>query len=232
VDQAPVWSPDGARIIFERGRTGKFSLRQQAIDATPADESVLERSTNTGGIAASSWSADGRFIAYTHSAAFPLRSDVWVLPLFGDRKPFPLTRTDNFLETSGAFSPDGRWIAYTTDEAGQPNIAVQSFPQRGRTYAISKDGGTQPVWRADGKELFYLRADGAMMAVSIQTAGEFTAGTPQALFPTGVVLTGLPQFNRGHAYAVRKDGQRFLVNARLPEAAPLTVVLNWIASIH
>jgi hypothetical protein len=71
-----------------------------------------------------------------------------------------------------------------------------------------------------------------MMAVSIETAGEFTAGTPQALFPTGVVLTGLPQFNRGHAHAVTKEGQRFLVNARLPEAAPLTVVLNWIASIH
>ena len=230
-DQSPIWSPDGARLVFQRGRLGTLSLHALSIDEATAHDVVLESQSSVGGLAPSSWSADGRFIAYTLTTAFPLRADVWILPLFGDRKPFPLTQTTAFLETSATFSPDGRWIAYTTDEGGQPNISVQPFQRSGRKYPISIDGGSQPVWRADGKELFYLRADGTMMAVSTQTAGELTAGTPQALFPTGLVLNGLPLFNRGHVYAATKDGQRFLVNARLPEAAPLTVIVNWSASV-
>ena len=178
---SPVWSPDGTRIAFEGQRSGKFSLRQQLINGTAADESLLEGS---GNLRPSSWSADGRFIAYTILGSFPFTSDVWVLPLFGDRKPFPLAQTA-FTENSAVFSPDGRWIAYTSNEAGQPNVYVQPFPGAGGKYRISRDGGSHPVWRADGKELFYLGADGTMMAVPIDATGQFDAGVPQALFPTG-----------------------------------------------
>ena len=115
---------------------------------------------------------------------FPRTSDVWVLPLFGDRKPFPLAQTE-FLETSGVFSPDGRWIAYTTNESGQPNVYVQPFLRTGGKYPVSRDGGQPSVWRADGKELFYLAADGTMMAVPIDATGQFEAGEPQTLFRTG-----------------------------------------------
>ena len=85
----------------------------------------------------------------------------------------------------GVFSPDGRWIAYTSDEGGQPNVYVQPFPGAGGKYQVSRDGGSYPVWRADGKELFYLGADATLMAVPIDATREFEAGVPQALFPTG-----------------------------------------------
>ena len=175
----------------------------------------------------SDWSADGRFLAYTQRTS-STTSDVWVLPLFGDRKPFPLLQT-GFVEASGVFSPNGRWIAYTTNEAGQPNVYVQPFPGAGAKYQVSRDGGGHPVWRADGKELFYLGPDASLMAVPIDTTDRFDIGAPQALFPTGA-----PRFNTSRVYAVTKDGKRFLVSARPQQASgtPLTVVLNWTAAIQ
>ncbi len=171
----------------------------------------------------SGWSADGRFIAYTTRG-----SDVWVLPLFGDRKPFALAESP-FTEGSAVFSPDGRWIAYTSNEGGQPDVYVQPFPGPGAKSQVSRDGGSHPVWRADGRELFYLGADRLMMAVPIGAGRSFDAGQPQALFPSHAVL------GPNQAYAVTKDGRRFLVNAGSQQssgAAPLTVVLNWTAAIQ
>ena len=119
-------------------------------------------------------------------------SDVWALPLFGDRKPFPLAQTA-FAESSAVFSPDGRWITYTSNETGQPNVYVQPFPGAGGKYQVSRDGGSHPVWRADGKELFYLGADGTLMAVPIDATRQFDAGVPQALFPTGAPIFNASQ---------------------------------------
>ena len=144
-----------------------------------------------------------------------------------------------FLEAEGVFSPNGRWIAYTTDEIGEPNVFVQSFPEANEKHRVSTNGGNHPVWRADGKELFYLGADARMMAVPIDTTGGFAPGVPHALFPTDALSTsfstGQVYFNTGQVYAVTKDGQRFLVNERVPHSsgvAPLTVVVNWTAAIQ
>jgi hypothetical protein len=223
-DLWPVWSPDGTHVVFASQRSGKISLRQKLINGTAADELLFD---GPGDIAPTGWSADGRFIAYTDRTSG--NSDIWVLPLFGDRKPFPLIKTE-FQETSAVFAPDGRWIAYASTDAGRRNVYVQPFPVTGGSFQISKDGGSQPAWRADGKELFFLGADGTLMAAPIDASGQFTPGVPQALFPTAAQI-----FNNSQGqYAVTKDGKRFLVNA-IPQqsgAAPLTVVLNWTATIR
>jgi Tol biopolymer transport system component len=228
---SPVWSPDGSRVAFESAQSGQASIRQRLVNGAAGDEPLLEGSTLPGSrmqnTTPSDWSADGRYLAYTQRTS-STTSDVWVLPLFGDRKAFPLLKTE-FVETSGVFSPDGRWIAYTTNEAGQPNVYVQPFPGAGGKYQVSRDGGSHPVWRADGKELFYLGPDATLMAVPIDTTNLFDIGAPQALFPTGA-----PRFNTSRVYAVTKDGKRFLVNSRPQQASgtPLTVVLNWTAAIQ
>ena len=172
----------------------------------------------------SGWSSDGRFIAYTTRG-----SNVWILPLFGDRTPFPFADTA-FIETSAVFSPDGRWIAYASNEGGQTDVYVQSFPGPGSKSRISRDGGTHPVWRADGRELFYLAADGTMTAVPVGAGPAFDAGRPQALFASNAWRRTVNQ-----VYAVNKDGQRFLVTTtpkQIGGTAPLIVVLNWTAAVR
>lgn len=129
------------------------------------------------------------------------------------------------------FSPDARRIAYTSDDAGQLNVYVQPFPEGGPRYQVSRDGGGHVAWRADGKEMFFVAPDGRMMAVPIDTSGEFRAGVPQPLFaaipPSSLSLNGLQ-------YEVTNDGKRFLVIARPDRAsvAPVTVVVNWAATIR
>jgi len=127
------------------------------------------------------------------------------------------------------FSPDRQWVAYVSNEGGELNVFVQPFLRPGGKYQISKDGGSQPVWRADGRELFYLTPDGTLMVVAIDATRQFAAGSPKPLFPTGVFLTGLSALTRGRVYAVTKDGKRFLFNSRLPCGAPITVVTGWTA---
>ena len=136
----------------------------------------------------SSWSADGRFIAYTLAGAFPARQPMSgsfrcsvIANRFRWHKPSSLRR-------SGVFSPDGRWIAYTSNESGQPNVYVQPFLRAGGKYQVSRDGGSHPVWRADGKELFYLSAAGTMMAVPINATGQLEGGVPQTLFQPGTTV--------------------------------------------
>ena len=208
-------------------------MRQQLVNGTAGDESLLDGSGRDG-VRPSSWSSDDRFIAYTVSGAFPRTYDVWILPLFGDRKPFALLHS-KFLEASAVFSPNGRWIArHSTNENGESDVYVQSFPGAGGKQRVSRNGGGQPVWRADGKELFYLGADGTLMAVPVNTSDQFEVGMPQTLFPTGARLNDGGRFgDDGQVYAVTKDGTRFLVvGPRQSGAAPTIVRLNWTAAIQ
>jgi hypothetical protein len=162
--------------------------------------------------------------------------DVWAAPLFGDRKPHPVLNTE-FDEGQAQLSPDGRWLAYRSDASGSYEIYVQSFTSNGQAgderVRISTTGGSQPRFRPDGRELFYLSADGRLMAVQITTSGaSFTHGEPKALFRTRTLLRGTEaQFE----YDVTRDGERFLIGTVLdgPHAAPPApmIVLNWSASV-
>jgi eukaryotic-like serine/threonine-protein kinase len=194
------------------------------VNGTADDELPLE---GPGNIVANDWSADGRYIAFEDRTSGNV--DLWVLPLFGDRQPLPLVRTE-FDESTAVFAPDGHWIAYSSNDGGRRNIFVQPFPDRGGKIQISRDGGSQPIWRADGRELFYLGSDGSLMAAPIDARGPFSAGVPQALFRTVVPLF---KSSRGQ-YAVTKDGKRFLATStpRPSSVASLTVAANWTATIR
>ncbi|MDQ3686741.1 MAG: protein kinase [Acidobacteriota bacterium] len=220
ITQLPIWSPDGRHVLFSAARTSGSGLYQKAANGTGSEELLLE-----GAYDPIDWSADGRFILY-HPASSTTRRDVWVFPVTGSRQPYALLDTE-FDVCHAQLSPDGRWLAYTSDESGSYEIYVQPFTAEGKLGVdkkrISTNGGSQPRWRRDGQELFYVAADGQMMAVKASGA---TFAAPAALFKTRM-LTGLLQ--SGIEYDVTADGERFLIGTQVGEAAPVSVILNWTA---
>ena len=224
-DQSPIWSHDGTRIVFSSDRDGVLNLYQRAASGSGTDEVLLKSDYAK---IPNDWSADGRFILY--QTAIP-PTDIWVLPLFGERKPFPFLQTE-FNEGWARFSPDGKWIAYSSNESGSWQVYVQSFPAPGGKWMISTDGGAQPQWRRDGKELFYISSDRKLMAVDVKGNGStFEAAVPKALFDLRVQTPALP--GPRNFYIAAADGKRFLVTSVSEEriTTPTTVVMNWTADL-
>src|SRR5262249_7329309 len=156
--------------------------------------------------------------------------DLWVLPFYGDKKPFLFLKTP-FDERDGRFSPDGKWIAYQSNESGRFEIYVRPFPGPGTKFQISTNGGIQPRWNKNGKEIFYVSSESEMMAapVKLLPGGQsLETGTPAALFPVRIAGGPVENVNR-QQYAVSSDGQRFLVNLDTVEdmASPITLIYNW-----
>ena len=176
--------------------------------------------------------ASGRFVAYVVGGTSG-SNDIWILPLSGDHKPFAFAQTP-FTETNAVFAPDGRWLAYQSNETGLAQVYVQPFPPTGGKYLVSRDGGRHPVWRRDGRELFFLSPDSRMMAAAIDTTRQFEAGIPQPLFGSASTVTVSTFVGNGVQYAVSKDGKRFLVNTvqQQPSTTPLTVVVNWLSAVQ
>ncbi len=222
-DNFPVWSPDGKRIAFVSNRKVSYDLYTKPSNGAGGEELLL--STPYGKVPLD-WSSDGRYLLYSEADPTTGR-DLWALDLTAtDRKPFPVVHTP-FEEPIGAFSPDGRWIAYQTTESGRFEIVVQAFPSAAGKWQVSTAGGTQPRWRADGKELYFIAPDRKMMAAAVSVSGAtFQAGTLSALFATQTIADG--NSNLRQQYALSRDG-RFLIDETVETAmsTPITILLNW-----
>jgi serine/threonine protein kinase len=239
IDVVPVWSHDGRNILFSSNRKGAFDIYQKSLTGAGSEDLVLATPQNKG---VSDWSPDGRFVLY-RSPGKATGFDIWAVPMSGanaspegrshqemdgERKPVPVVQTDS-EERDGQFSPDGKWIAYQSNESSRMEIWVQSFPGPGARLQVSTNGGAQVRWRPDGKELFYIALDGQLMSVPIRFPNSQTveAEIPVALFAThvgGALQATAPQF-----YSVSPDGKQFLMNTIVTEAgnSPITVILNW-----
>ena len=223
-DNTPLWSPDGSRIAFTSDRNGGVdNLYQKPSSGAGSEETLF---TSAHDKALTSWSNDGRFIAYQEVNP-TTGGDIWVLPLLGDRAPIPFART-TFNEGHARFSPDGRWLAYASDESGRFEAYVQQFPGPGGKWQISTRGGFQPTWRADGRELYYIGTDGTLMAVTIAADAGFTAGVPSPLFNTRIASS-----QSMSQYTPAADGSRFLVITQegATSIEPLSVVQHWNAEM-
>jgi eukaryotic-like serine/threonine-protein kinase len=223
-DRFPIWSPDSSNIVFTSSREGSQSFYIKKTNGVGGEELLLKLDKLS---IPDDWSADGRFIVYG-STGEKTKRDIWLLPMTGDRQPTPLLQTE-FNETHARFSPDGKWIAYTSDESGTDEVYVQSFPVPTSRVRISTGGGGQPRWRHDGKELYYVSGK-KIMAVAVDSGAEFVAGAPTELFEQETAR--LTSFR--NSYAVSADGQRFLINAVVDAtgSAPISVVVNWAAELR
>jgi serine/threonine protein kinase/Tol biopolymer transport system component len=220
----PVWTPDGKRIAFTSNKEHVLNVFWQPTDGSGGSERLT---TSEHLQAPSSWSPDSKTLAFNEVTPAAQR-DIWVLRL-GDRKVEPFIQTQ-FDEAVPQFSPDGRWLAYVSNESGRYEIYAQAFPGPGGKIQISTDGGTEPVWNHNGRELFYRNGD-KMMSVEITTQSGFTAGRPQILFKGAYEPAPYPISN----YDVSPDGQRFLMVKPIEHAelavTQIVVVQNWFEEL-
>lgn len=218
------WSPDGSRFVYTADRIASTNEIFMRSMTAPSEDVLLLRGEENKLIDA--WSPDGSYIVYSGSNP-KTDTDLWILPTTGDRKPRPFLQT-SANELQGQISSDGHWIAYTSDESGVWEVYLQSFPSPGVKRAISIGGGTEPHWRRDGRELFYLSLDSTLMSVNVTLASSPTIGRPVPLF-RAAIRSRYSVF-RNH-YAVSADGQRFLICAveRKGKEERVTVLANWSA---
>ena len=214
----PIWSPDGRRVAFYARRGSQRSaLYDKAVGG--GDEQLLLGSRGNP----EDWTKDGTSIIFRDAGA------TFLLPLSGTRTPMAVLPAESANRNQFHLSPDGRWIAYTSDESGTSDIWVASFPKFSDRRQASSGGGDIPRWRNDQKELYYLAPDGAMMSVDIAIGPTVQTGAPRLLFQTRIIASG--GFDR---YDVTGDGQRFLL-LEPPESAappPITVITNWTSLLR
>ena len=195
----PKWSPDGKEIGFHSNRTvGRFSVFRRPANRTGDDQMLITDESSQTSLSVLDWQDE--------SILFGKDGDLWVYPLHGDRKAFAVTQT-TFTESGAVFSPDGRWIAYSSNESGRMEVFVMPFPFHGESKKISRDGGVTPTWNGDATELFFLDLHGNLMAARVQTAKSFNSEIPKALFPTDLPTT----YSLSGTYGVSRDGQSFLI---------------------
>lgn len=223
----PVWSPDSSELVFSSDREGVFNLYRKPANGAREEEVVLKSNLNKR---AMSWSRDGKFLLYSTSVRPNFgQEDLWVLPMQADRTPYPFQQT-RFDETGARFSPDGRWVAYQSNETGRYEVYVREFVTspdsagKGGKWLVSKDGGGAPEWREDGKELVYRDLHGKGMSVSVDTTRTFQAGAPHELFP-------MPPGANSASNTGDLKRLLMLVPVEKKASQEFTVLLNWTSAL-
>jgi Tol biopolymer transport system component len=216
-DVRAAWSPDGRRVVFSSKRGSLYDVYSKTVDTTEAEEPLV---TGFGDKFVEHWSADGR-----HLSGTVLRSGLWIFPLDPGGKPWMVrgdAKTENW---QSEFSPDGRWLAYSSMESGSPEVYVEPFPATGSRWQVSTNGGAEPHWRRGGKELLYLGADSMLMSIAMPAA-DWRRSNPIPLFRVSV-----PDLAGSGDYTISPDGQRIVVNTFIsdPVVPPVDVVVNWTA---
>jgi eukaryotic-like serine/threonine-protein kinase len=220
-DSVPIWSPDAAQLVFASNRRDFNDLYVKPSDGAQEEKNASHSDTDKF---PNDWSKEGKYILYTQG------TDLWFVSL-------PELKDSLFLKApsvlrNGQFSPDGKWVAYASNESGKWEIYVTSFPAPRGKWQVSVGGGEQPRWRGDGRELFYLSPDSRVMAVPVTTGANFDSGTPLTLFQA-TPRQPIPLYDL-FVYEVSRDGQRFLIITPVKEAetAPMSIVLNWMAKLN
>jgi Tol biopolymer transport system component len=217
-ERAPVWSPDGKRIIFSSNRKGPYDLYSKIVGQTE-EQPILESEENTY---AKHFYGGGRFLLYINQNGRTYYS----LPLTGGSRPTTLFKTEDNKDLARV-SPDDRWVAYGSSKSGRWEIYTASFPSFAGQRQLSKAGGVQPRWRKDGRELYYMAPDGKMMVVEVEGGATLETSEPKELFSTPLRPAAVSD-----QYAVLDDGRRFLIAEPLIEPPkPITVILNWTAAL-
>ena len=225
VNNSPLWSPDGSRVVFSSPRNGRpFALYEKTTDGGGEERLLLQTEQS---IFPMDWSPDGRFLMYRTSGP-KTGFNLWAVSL-EDKRTFSVVETE-FDEREAQFSPNGQWIAYQSNESGRFEIYLRPFPDsaRARYGPVSTSGGVQVRWRGDGRELFYLGLDDRLMAVPIRVGPGrqvIEAGTPVSLFPTRLLSRGTGV--QVQQYDVSNDGTRFLLNTFEEVTSPISVILSW-----
>jgi Tol biopolymer transport system component len=214
----PVWWPDGSKIAFRSDAYGPPDIHEMAVGSPASQRPLYAREAVQQ---PEDISLDGRLLVFSNDVQST--SDLWLLTLEGERKASPWLQS-RFKEVSPRFSPDGRWIAYESDESGNPEIYVALTQGGGDKKRLSTSGGSRPRWRRDGKELYYLTPDGSVMAVPVNAVSRVEAGSPTMLFRVESGIEG---------YDVAPDGSRFLVStpAERMLQSPIRVMLGWTAGL-
>ena len=224
-DSYQIWTPDGSKIIYSSNRGPRTDIYMKAADGSGAEELLLKDDSDK---IWKSISPDGRYLAYhNNNPGGKIASEIWLLPLFGDRKPFPIVQGP-LLAGTPAISPDGKWLAYSADDGRSREVYITEFPGGGAKWQASTTGGLYPKWRGDSKELYFINYSGNLSAVDVAaSATSVKLGAPHVLFTA--ILQGL---NWG-PYDVTRDGKKFLLNGTVSNEtdAPLTLVTNWLSEI-
>jgi serine/threonine protein kinase len=222
LNELPVWSPDSKEVVFGGLRKSSWGLLDKKADGSGSERPIGDSIPSVQGPC--DWSRDGKYVLSFRTG------ELWYLSI-SDRQQKALFRGNGAVRNA-QFSPDGKWMAYSSNETGNSEIYVSPFPNADSKWQVSRGGGQEPRWRRDGKELFYLSAEGKMMAVPVRTSANFEAGSPVTLFQAHLrqPISVLDRVS----YDVSADGQKFLINTKVdePNTAPLSVILNWASEME